>query len=124
MFNASRLQWSAVELNEKQYKEMYHLAKDILHLHSVVDELNFSVFLFPNGSLYELYGPGSQATPWKNGVNGFAVGFAVDDIQAAIKELKDAGVELLGELHSAGPNYKYQFFRAADGRVYAISQSK
>ncbi|WP_158994196.1 VOC family protein [Mucilaginibacter sp. L196] len=124
MFNTSRLQWSAVELNDQQYKAMYHQAKNIFHMHAVVDQPNFSVFAFPNGSLFELYGPGSPARPWKNGTNGFAVGFAVDDIQAAIKELKNAGDELLGDVQSAGPNYKYQFFRAPDGRVYAISQSK
>lgn len=123
-FNVQRLQWSAVELDAQQYKAMYNQAKNVFHLKIYVDEPNFSVFGFPNGSLYELYGPGSPQRPWKNGVNGFAVGFAVDDIQAAIRELKKAGNELLGDIQSAGPDYKFQFYRAPDGRVYAVSQSK
>lgn len=123
-FNVQRLQWSAVELDEKQYKAMYNQAKNVFHLKTYVDEPNFSVFGFPNGSLYELYGPGSPQRPWKNGVNGFAVGFAVDDIQAALKDLKKAGNEILGDIQSAGPDYKFAFYRAPDGRVYAVSQSK
>jgi hypothetical protein len=124
LFNASRLQWSGVELNEQQYKGMYHLSKEVLHLHTVVDKPGFSVFKFPNGSLFELYGPGSPVSPWKNGINGSAVGFAVDNIEAVIKELKNAGDEILGDVHSIGANYKYLFFRAPDGRVYAIVQTK
>ncbi|WP_281631494.1 VOC family protein [Flavobacterium luteolum] len=124
VFNVQRLQWSAVELDENQYKAMYNQAKNVFHLKIYVDEPNFSVFGFPNGSLYELYGPGSPQRPWKNGVDGFAVGFAVNDIQAAVKELKKAGNEILGDIQSAGPDYKYLFYRAPDGRVYAVSQSK
>lgn len=123
-FNVQRLQWSAVELDERQYQAMYYQAKNVFHLKIYVDQPNFSVFGFPNGSLYELYGPGSPERPWKNGVNGSAIGFAVDDIQAAIRELQKAGNELLGGIQSAGPDYKFQFYRAPDGRVYAVSQSK
>lgn len=130
VFNVSRLQWSAIELDQKQYTEMYNLAKNVMHLYAAVDQPNFSVFAMSNGSLFELYGPGSPKRPWMNGKNGSGVGFAVNNIDNAIKELKKAGCELIENIQvyaKAGENgadYKYQLFRAADGRIYAIAQTK
>jgi hypothetical protein len=46
------------------------------------------------------------------------VGFAVSDLPAAVKELRSAGVELLGD-----PGPTWQQFRGPDGKVYELVAS-
>ena len=71
------------------------------------------VFELPDGRRVEVFGltyPGK----WHFD-SGPVVGFAVDDLSRAVDQLREAGVELLGE-----PGTSWQGFRGPDGNVYEL----
>ncbi len=51
--------------------------------------------------------------------SGPVVGFMVDDFSAAVRQLEDAGIELIGP-GDANAELQWQHFRAPDGNVYEI----
>jgi hypothetical protein len=125
-----QLQWSGVDVDASQFKAIRDLAVNALGMRLVVDQPNFAVLATANGSLFEIYGPGSSDRPWRHGQGGLAVGFLTDDIAATLKAIQKSGGVLLGVLNVLpkagveGGDYAFQFFRAPDNRVYAIVQNK
>jgi hypothetical protein len=124
-----QLQWSGVDVDAAQFKGLRDLAVNALGMRAVVDRPNFAVLIAANGSLFEIYGPGSPDNVWRHGQGGLAVGFLTGDISMTLKAIQKSGV-LLGELKVLpkagvdGSDYAYQFFRAPDNRIYAIVQNK
>jgi len=125
-----QLQWSGVDVDAAQFKSLRDLAVNALGMRLVVDQSNFAVLAAANGSLFEIYGPGSSDRPWRHGQGGVAVGFLTGDIEATSKAIQKSGGVLLGDLNIMpnagvdGSDYAFQFFRAPDNRVYAIVQNK
>jgi hypothetical protein len=125
-----QLQWSGVDVDASQFKGVRDLAVNALGMRPVVDQSNFAVLVAANGSLFEIYGPGSSDRPWRHGQGGLAVGFLTDDIVATLKAIQKSGGVLLDNLNVLpkagvdGGDYAFQFFRAPDNRVYAIVQNK
>jgi hypothetical protein len=125
-----QLQWSGVDVDAAQFKGVRDLAVNALGMRPVVDQSNFAVLVAANGSLFEIYGPGSADRPWRHGQGGMAVGFLTGDIAATLKAIQESGGVLLGTLNVLpkagvdGGDYAFQFFRAPDNRVYAIVQNK
>ena len=125
-----QLQWSGVDVDAAQFKGLRDLAVNALGMRAVVDRPNFAVLVTANGSLFEIYGPGSPDNPWRHGQGGLAVGFLTGDIATTLKAIHRSGGVLVGDLKvlpkagSDGSDYAYQFFRAPDNRVYAIVQNK
>jgi hypothetical protein len=125
-----QLQWSGVDVDASQFKAVRDLAVNALGMRPVVDQSNFAVLVAANGSLFEIYGPGSSDRPWRHGQGGLAVGFLTDDIVATLKAIQKSGGVLLDTLTVLpkagvdGSDYAFQFFRAPDNRVYAIVQNK
>jgi hypothetical protein len=125
-----QLQWSGVDVEATQFKGLRDLAVNALGMRSVVDQPNFAVLVAANGSLFEIYGPGSPDNFWRHDQGGLAVGFLTGDIATTLKAIQKSGGVLLGELKvlpkagADGSDYAYQFFRAPDNRVYAIVQNK
>lgn len=127
---AQQLQWTAIDLDAEHFKGMRDLAVNALGLHPLVDQPNFAVFAAPNGSLFEIYGPGSPDYAWRHGQGGLSVGFLTADIGAALKDIQKSGGALVGDLkifpHAGldGGDYAFQLFKAPDNRVYAIAQAR
>ncbi len=72
----------------------------------------------PSGDRFEVFGPSDQDHRYCT--TGPVVGFAVEDLPAAVAELERAGVELLGgrvDEHGVG----WRHFRAPDGNVYELT---
>jgi len=85
----------------------------VLGLRLAHAEPDFWVFQLPDGRNVEVFG---DSHPGKEHLStGPVVGFAVRDLQAAVDELRRAGIELLGE---SGPTW--QHFRGPDGYVYEL----
>jgi catechol 2,3-dioxygenase-like lactoylglutathione lyase family enzyme len=96
--------------------ELAAFYENVLGLQPVHTEPGFWVFRLPDGRNVEVFGPDY---PGKDHFGtGPVVGFAVSDLDAAVAELLDAGVELLGR---GGPTW--QQFRAPDGNVYELVAS-
>ena len=80
------------------------------------NEPGLRVFELPDGRHVEVFGP--QFGGREHFGRGPVVGFAVRDLPAAVQELRDAGIELLGE-----PGPTWQHFRGPDGNVYELVAS-
>ena len=127
---AQQLQWHGVDVTAEQFQPMVDFAANVLGLTPVtgLSTDNLAVFAHPNGSLFEIYGPGDvgYAATWRE--QGAAVGFAVDDIDAVTAKALEAGLTQVDELvapgmASDGSDYIARFFRAPDGRIYSVSQT-
>lgn len=93
--------------------ELAHFYQHVLHLDLVHQEPDFWVFELPDGRHVEVFGPDY---PGKDHFDtGPVVGFAVADLPRAVQELREAGIELLGE-----PGPTWQHFRGPDGNVYEL----
>ena len=65
-----------------------------------------------------MFGPGDQ--DHQHFSTGPVVGFVVEDLSAAVRELEAAGSELLGgQMDERGGGWRH--FRAPDGNVYEIT---
>ncbi|MGH3503833.1 MAG: VOC family protein [Nocardioidaceae bacterium] len=93
--------------------QLAHFYEHVLQLRLVHHEPGFWVFELPDAHHVEVFGtdyPGKEHFD-----TGPVVGFAVKDLQAAVEELRKAGVELVGE-----PGPSWQHFRGPDGNVYEL----
>ena len=72
----------------------------------------------PEGGTFEVFGPADQ--DHEHFSTGPVVGFVVDDLTGAVRELEAAGVELLGgQMDERGGGWRH--FRAPDGNVYELT---
>jgi catechol 2,3-dioxygenase-like lactoylglutathione lyase family enzyme len=70
------------------------------------------------GGTFEVFGPADQ--DHEHFSTGPVVGFVVDDLSGAVRELDAAGVELLGgQMDERGGGWRH--FRAPDGNVYELT---
>jgi hypothetical protein len=74
----------------------------------------------PDGDKFELFGrEGPDPEPqFRN--NGVVAGFWVEDFEGAREELLARGVELLGDPKGDSAGYRWQHFRATDGKVFEL----
>ena len=93
--------------------ELAHFYEHVLGLPLIHREPSFWVFELPGGRHVEVFGPSCPGK--EHFTTGPVTGFTVRDLPAAVAELREAGVELLGE---AGPTW--QHFRGPDGNVYEL----
>lgn len=97
----------------ERFEELTAFYERVLGLAPSHEEPGFRVYTLPDGRNVEVFGPGYQGHD--HFTTGPVVGLAVEDLPAAVEELRAAGVELLGE---AGPTW--QHFRGPDGNVYEL----
>ena len=115
--------WHALTLEPAQFAAMKKLVTETFGLTPMMEMEGASVFSMPNGTILELYLP--QAVPPFGYNNAVAFGFRVDDIEAASREVAQAGCELLGQITRVEEmGYAYRHFRGPDGRVYGLNEQK
>ena len=115
--------WHALTLEPAQFAAMKKLVSETFKLTPMMELEGISVFSMPNGTILELYLP--QAVPPFGYNNAVAFGFRVDDIEAASREVAQAGCELLGQINWVEElGYAYRHFRGPDGRVYGLNEQK
>ena len=115
--------WHALTLEPAQFAAMKKLVSETFKLTPMMEMEGVSVFSMPNGTILELYLP--QAVPPFGYNNAVAFGFRVDDIEAASREVAQAGCELLGQINRVEElGYAYRHFRGPDGRVYGLNEQK
>ena len=97
-------------------EDMARFARDVLGL-SPRNEHGFDAELFelPDGSLFAVTSPDGAADVERT------VGLLVADVDAALDELRAAGVET-DDAVSEGGGQRYVHFRAPDGRLYELVQ--
>jgi predicted enzyme related to lactoylglutathione lyase len=115
--------WHALTLTADALEETRNLVTDTFGVPVAMEMGGAVVFMFPNGTILELYTP--ETVP-DFGYNGsVAFGFRVDDIDAASAAVAAAGNELLGEINRVPEmNYAYRHFKAPNGIVYGLNEQK
>jgi predicted enzyme related to lactoylglutathione lyase len=114
----SGVSWVGVKTD--QYAAMAGFFRDVVGLEATVERHDFVVFRMPNGDQVEIFGHTGPNPAGQFAHNEVVAGLLVDDIDAAILELRQAGIELIGERQIADNGYSWQHFRAPDGKVFEL----
>jgi predicted enzyme related to lactoylglutathione lyase len=92
--------------------------RDVLGLPMEEMEPDFAKGRMPDSSLVEIFGPSDD--DHRHFSTGPVPEFLVEDLPAALDELRSAGVEILGEPQVHGTQ-SWLHFRAPDGNVYGLT---
>jgi catechol 2,3-dioxygenase-like lactoylglutathione lyase family enzyme len=111
---------SWVGMKTEQFDAMKGFFRDVVGLPSVVEREDFVVFLYPNGDKVELFGPNAGNPPEQFGTSKVMTSILVEDMDAALAELRAAGIELIGGPGFGSDGYIWQHFRAPDGKEFEL----
>lgn len=92
--------------------------RDVLGVPLSEVEPDFGWSRMPDSSQFEVFGPSDTAH--RHFSTGPVPEFLVEDLPAALAELRAAGVEILGEPQVSGRE-GWLHFRAPDGNVYGLT---
>ena len=87
-----RIGWAGTRTSE--YPAMVAFLQAVLGLTTSQEGPDFAAFQLPEGGTFEVFGP--RDPDHAHFSTGPVVGFVVDDLTTAVRELEAAGVELLG----------------------------
>jgi catechol 2,3-dioxygenase-like lactoylglutathione lyase family enzyme len=97
---------------------MVEFLTTVLGLTVAHQEQGVTALELPSGERFEVFGPDDEDHRYFT--TGPVVGFVVQGLPAAVAELEQAGVELLGgHVDEAGEGWRH--FRAPDGNVYELT---
>ena len=108
------LAWVGTRTTE--YAATFAFFRDVLGLPVQLSEPDFAVLDVPGGATVEVFGPGSE---FNRHFTHPVAGFLVDDVEAAVGELRAAGAEIVLEPQRGGTR-SWTHFRAPDGFVYEL----
>jgi catechol 2,3-dioxygenase-like lactoylglutathione lyase family enzyme len=104
----------------EHYEKMVESYRDTLGLRLEHEEGEFALFMLPDGSEAEVFGPSD--TEHTHFSTGPVAGFFVDDVESTRGSLEAQGIEFIGPVHeweSTGEAWSH--FRAPDGNVYELT---
>ena len=100
-------------------REMALFVTDVLGLEPAsAGGVSADMFALPDGSFFAVAGPRDA----KRGETSRTIGFLVADLDAAVEELRAAGVE--ADEPAANDRHRYAHFRAPDGRLYELVEER
>jgi glyoxylase I family protein len=98
--------------------EMSAFVEDVLGLPRVeVAGVEADLFSLAGGARFAVSSPGGM------GDTGRTIGFLVDDLDGALRELRAAGIEVDGQV-AENAEHRYAHFRAPDGRLYELIERR
>ena len=106
-------------IRTRKFRAMVELFRDTLGLEFTLEEEEFAVLRTGNGDTVEIFGPNSKYN--KHFSSAPVVGFSVDDLDEACDRLREAGLELIGEVKKDETGYAWQHFRGPDGNIYEVT---
>lgn len=101
----------------EKFDELSNFYANILELPLIHEEPGFKVFDLPNGDRIELFAAYDESK--KHFKTGPVVGFQVDDIEKAKKELEKKGIHFIGGIE--GKSSKWAHFIGPDENIYEIT---
>ena len=102
----------------ESFDETVMFFRDVLGVPIKGTEPDFAVGRMPDSSQVEVFGPSDK--DHLHFSTGPVPEFLVDDLPAALAELRSAGVEIVGEPEIRGTE-GWLHFRAPDGNVYGLT---
>jgi predicted enzyme related to lactoylglutathione lyase len=100
------------------FAETVGFFRDVLGMPLEVLEPDLGKARMPDTSQFEVFGPSDADHP--HFTTGPVPEFLVEDLPAALEELRSAGVEIVGE-PEVGGDEGWIHFRAPDGNVYGLT---
>lgn len=106
------------------YDEMVTFLRDVLGLRTDFEKLSTTEFRTANGDAVQVMGPDDLYHAFfDEHARGPVVLFEVDDVRMAAAELRDAGIEVVGDLQTDS-NWEWVHFRAPDGHMYELASRR
>lgn len=112
------ISWVGVKTGS--YDQMTRFFTEVIGLSADFERADFAVFRLPDGDKLEIFGPHAMDSPEQFARDAVVAGFLVEDIEQASEELRNAGIELVGECQSDGNGYFWQHFRSPDGKIFEL----
>jgi catechol 2,3-dioxygenase-like lactoylglutathione lyase family enzyme len=101
-----------------EHDEMEAFMRDVLCLRPIaVSGVGATLFATSDGDVLAVAPPYDE-----DGAEERTIGLLVDDLDAAVEELHDAGVETDGI--SGNARWRYTHFRAPDGKLYELVEER
>ncbi|MFI5392278.1 MAG: VOC family protein [Myxococcota bacterium] len=117
--NVRNVRWVGVAT--PRYPEMTKLFREVMGLRVSFEEPTTVEFSTSEGDAIQIMAPGD---PYFDFFREHALGpvplFEVDDVLAARTELREAGIDVVGEL-SRDARWEWIHFRAPDGHLYELA---
>jgi catechol 2,3-dioxygenase-like lactoylglutathione lyase family enzyme len=110
------IHWLGVRTD--RHRELIEFFETVLGLKQAFAEGPMTGFLTETGDTIEVFSEQDEDHTFFT--TAPVVGFLVEDVHEARRELEEAGVELLGEIRSES-GWEWQHFLAPDGNVYEIT---
>ena len=114
---AKGLNWLGTRTD--RYEETIAFLQEVLGLEVRHKGEDFAILELEDGTHVEVFGPGEKEHPFMT--TGPVVGFKVDDVRAARKEMEAVGIEFLDAEVQTFKDSSWTHFRAPDGNVYQIA---
>jgi catechol 2,3-dioxygenase-like lactoylglutathione lyase family enzyme len=93
--------------------------RDLMGLEVWVQGEEQAILKTASGQQLEIFGGGERE---KQLTDAPVVAFEVDDLDAAVEELRAAGIELIGDV-GRWNGFAWQYFRSPDGHVFELKTS-
>ena len=99
------------------------LVKDILHGREMLVEPGLSVFILPDGTIFEFYGIGSYVPDYLFSHCDIVNSYQVFNLHSALEQLEKQGATLLGEVAHISSLCSYCHIGLKDGSVIGLFQN-
>jgi catechol 2,3-dioxygenase-like lactoylglutathione lyase family enzyme len=109
--------WVGVATND--FERSMRFFRDLLSLEVWVQGEEQAILKTPSGQQLEIFGRDKRE---KQLTAAPVVAFEVDDLDAAVEELRAAGIELIGDV-GRWEGFAWQYFRSPDGHIFEIKTS-
>ena len=114
--NVKGIVWAGTRTERRD--ETVRLMRDVLKLREVKTQEDVVVFDCENGDRVEVFGPKDNEHRFFRGI---VAGFEVDDVDAAARELRAAGIRTIGDVRRMA-GYTWIHFEGPDGNVWELTQ--
>jgi catechol 2,3-dioxygenase-like lactoylglutathione lyase family enzyme len=101
-----------------RFAEMVSFFRDVMKLEVIETQESFAWFQLPNGDQVEVFGVDDPDHVYFT--TGPVTGFGVTNIEAARRELEEAGLEFVGEIQGES-GARWSHFYGPDGNLYEIT---
>jgi hypothetical protein len=98
------------------------LVKDVLHGQEMLIAPGLSIFVLPDGTIFEFYGIGSNFPDYLFSHSGIVNSYQVPDLHSALEKLVKHGARLLGKVVDMSASCYYCHIRLEDGTVIGLLQ--
>jgi predicted enzyme related to lactoylglutathione lyase len=112
------ISWAGVKTTE--FDRSRDFFARVMGLTISYQKTDFAVLQLPDGDKLEIFGPHGPDPEQQFSNNSVVAGFWVEDFESAREELARGGAELVDEPGGETGGYRWQHFRAPDGKIFEI----